>query len=278
MNPKIISIEGNIGSGKSTIVHNLEKKLEHNKKYVFLREPVDIWQTIKDTYGKTILEKFYEDQEKYAFAFQVMAYATRSAILQEAIRNNPDCKYILCERSLEADNQIFAKMLNDDNNYEDSDSIELETFGASDVTQLSWIQLLNAYSCTECGRCTSECPANLSGKKLSPRKIMMDTRDRLTEISKKRKAKSEKKFKGDGKKLLGDYISTEEIWACTSCNACVESCPIDIDPLSIIMSMRQYLVLEKSAAPYDLNNMMNNIENNGAPWPFNQEDRTNWIN
>ena len=169
-------------------------------------------------------------------------------------------------------------MLNDDNNYEDSDSLEVETFGASDVTELSWIQLLNAYSCTECGRCTSECPANLSGKKLSPRKIMMDTRDRLTDISKKRKAKSEKKFKGDGKKLLGDYISTEEIWACTSCNACVESCPIDIDPLSIIMSMRQYLVLEKSAAPYDLNNMMNNIENNGAPWPFNQEDRTNWIN
>lgn len=125
MNPKIISIEGNIGSGKSTIVHNLEKKLEHNKKYVFLREPVDIWQTIKDTYGKTILEKFYEDQEKYAFAFQVMAYATRSAILQEAIRNNPDCKYILCERSLEADNQIFAKMLNDDNKME---SVEYEIY------------------------------------------------------------------------------------------------------------------------------------------------------
>ena len=168
-------------------------------------------------------------------------------------------------------------MLNEDTNYEDSDGLEVESFGASDVTELSWIQLLNAYSCTECGRCTSECPANLSGKKLSPRKIMMDTRDRLTEISKKIKVKSEN-FKGDGKKLLGDYISTEEIWACTSCNACVESCPIDIDPLSIIMSMRQHLVLEKSAAPYDLNNMMNNIENNGAPWPFNQEDRTNWIN
>lgn len=106
----------------------------------------------------------------------------------------------------------------------------------------------------------------------------MDTRDRLTEISKSIKAKSEKKFKGDGKKLLGDYISTEEIWACTSCNACVESCPIDIDPLSIIMSMRQYLVLENSAAPSDLNSMMNNIENNGAPWPFNQDDRVNWIN
>lgn len=125
MNPKIISIEGNIGSGKSTIVHNLEKKLQHNKNYVFLREPVDIWQTIKDTYGKTILEKFYENQEKYAFAFQVMAYATRSAILQDAIRNNPHCKYILCERSLEADNQIFAKMLNDDNKME---SVEYEIY------------------------------------------------------------------------------------------------------------------------------------------------------
>ena len=168
-------------------------------------------------------------------------------------------------------------MLDNNNNFENNDVSEIETFGASDVTELSWIQLLNAYSCTECGRCSSVCPANLSGKKLSPRKIMMDTRDRLTEISKNIKADSEK-YLGDGKKLLGDYISTEEIWACTSCNACVESCPIDIDPLSIIMSMRQYLVLEKSAAPSDLNNMMNNIENNGAPWPFSQQERTNWIN
>ena len=168
-------------------------------------------------------------------------------------------------------------MLDDNNNYEDNDVSEIETFGASDVTELSWIQLLNAYSCTECGRCTSECPANLSGKKLSPRKIMMDTRDRLTEFSKNIKLNSEE-YSGDGKKLLGDYISNEEIWACTSCNACVEACPIDIDPLSIIMSMRQYLVLEKAAAPQDLNNMMNNIENNGAPWPFSQQDRTNWIN
>ena len=168
-------------------------------------------------------------------------------------------------------------ILDDNNNYEDNDGSEIETFGASDVTELSWIQLLNAYSCTECGRCTSECPANLSGKKLSPRKIMMDTRDRLTEFSKNIKLNSEE-YSGDEKKLLGDYISNEEIWACTSCNACVEACPIDIDPLSIIMSMRQYLVLEKSAAPQDLNNMMNNIENNGAPWPFNQQDRTNWIN
>ena len=168
-------------------------------------------------------------------------------------------------------------MLDDNNNIEGTDVSEVETFGANDVTELTWIQLLNAYSCTECGRCTSNCPANISGKKLSPRKIMMDTRDRLTELSNKIRSNSEN-FKGDGKKLLGDYISTEEVWACTSCNACVESCPIDIDPLSIIMSMRQYLVLENSAAPSDLNNMMNNIENNGAPWPFNQQDRTNWIN
>ena len=168
-------------------------------------------------------------------------------------------------------------MLDDNNNMGDTDISEVETFGASDVTELTWIQLLNAYSCTECGRCTSNCPANISGKKLSPRKIMMDTRDRLTELSNKIRLNTEN-FKGDGKKLLGDYISTEEVWACTSCNACVESCPIDIDPLSIIMSMRQYLVLENSAAPSDLNNMMNNIENNGAPWPFNQQDRTNWIN
>ena len=118
MNVKIISIEGNIGSGKSTVVHNLEQKLKNNQDYVFLREPVDIWQTIKDQYGKTILEKFYENQDKYSFAFQVMAYATRTAILQEAIRKNPQCKYVLCERSLEADNRIFAKMLFDDNKME----------------------------------------------------------------------------------------------------------------------------------------------------------------
>tara|TARA_B100000123_G_scaffold134123_2_gene98940 strand:+ start:3318 stop:4088 length:771 start_codon:yes stop_codon:yes gene_type:complete len=118
MSVKIISIEGNIGSGKSTVVHNLEQKLKNNQDYVFLREPVDIWQSIKDQYGKTILEKFYENQDKYSFAFQVMAYATRTAILQEAIRKNPQCKYVLCERSLEADNRIFAKMLFDDNKME----------------------------------------------------------------------------------------------------------------------------------------------------------------
>ena len=150
-----------------------------------------------------------------------------------------------------------------------------EKFGVSDVTDMNWIQLMNAYTCTECGRCTSECPANQTGKKLSPRKIMMDTRDRLVEVGKNYK-KNNGKILSDGKELLNDYISPEEIWACTSCNACVESCPIGIDPLSIIMDMRQYLVMEKSSAPGDLNNMMGNIENNGAPWPFNNQDRLLW--
>lgn len=155
------------------------------------------------------------------------------------------------------------------------DSVEVEKFGASDVMDLSQVQLLNAYTCTECGRCTSECPANQTGKKLSPRKIMMDTRDRVTEVGNNIE-KNKGQFVDDGKQLLGDYISHEELWACTSCNACVEACPVDIDPLSIIMEMRQYLVMEESAAPSDLNNMMSNIENNGAPWPFNQQDRANW--
>ena len=150
-----------------------------------------------------------------------------------------------------------------------------DKFGASDVLDLNWVQLMNAYSCTECGRCSSDCPANQTGKLLSPRKIMMDTRDRLNEVG-NNISKNKGKFEDDGKQLLGDYIKPEELWACTSCNACVESCPIDIDPLSIIMSMRQFLVMEKSDAPSDINNMMNNIENNGAPWPFNQNDRAIW--
>lgn len=151
-----------------------------------------------------------------------------------------------------------------------------EKFGASDVTDLNWVQLMNAYSCTECGRCTSECPANQTGKKLSPRKVMMDTRDRLEEVGKNIAVNGS--FVDDGKQLLDNYITKEELWACTTCNACTEACPISIDPLSIIMDMRRYMVMEESSAPSDLNNAMTNIENNGAPWPFNQMDRANWVN
>lgn len=148
-------------------------------------------------------------------------------------------------------------------------------FGASDVQDLNWVQLLNAYTCTECGRCTSSCPANQTGKKLSPRKIMMDTRDRLEEVGRNIDA-NKGVFVPDNKALLNDYITPEELWACTSCNACVEECPVNISPLSIIMDMRRYLVMEQSAAPTELNNMMTNIENNGAPWQYNQMDRLNW--
>jgi heterodisulfide reductase subunit C len=156
-----------------------------------------------------------------------------------------------------------------------TDSEEIEKFGASDVMDLNKLQLLNSYSCTECGRCTSVCPANITGKKLSPRKIMMDTRDRIEEVGKNIDMNKDV-FVPDGKSLLNDYISKEELWACTSCNACVEECPISIDPLSIILDMRRYLVMEESSAPLELNNMMSNIENNGAPWPYNQMDRLNW--
>jgi heterodisulfide reductase subunit C len=170
-------------------------------------------------------------------------------------------------------------MLNDsstdqEENFEEN-SNEMIKFGASDVSDLNWLQLLNAYSCTECGRCTSVCPANITGKKLSPRKIMMNTRDRLEEVS-RNIDKNKGSFVNDGKKLIDDYISREELWACTSCNACVEECPISIDPLSIILDMRRYLVMEEASAPAELNNMMSNIENNGAPWPYNQMDRLNW--
>lgn len=150
-------------------------------------------------------------------------------------------------------------------------------FGASDVQDLNWVQLLNAYTCTECGRCTSSCPANQTGKKLSPRKIMMDTRDRLEEVGKNIDA-NKGIFVPDNKSLLNDYITPEELWACTSCNACVEECPVNISPLSIIMDMRRYLVMEQSAAPMPLNTMMTNIENNGAPWQYSQQDRLNWKN
>jgi heterodisulfide reductase subunit C len=151
-----------------------------------------------------------------------------------------------------------------------------QRFGVKDVQDLSWKNLMDAYSCTECGRCTAACPQNITGKKLSPRKIMMDTRDRLTEVG-KNIDKNKGTFVDDGKSLF-DYISTEEIWACNTCNACVQECPVNIDPLAIIVDMRRFLVMEQSAAPNELNMMFTNTENNGAPWQFAQSDRANWRN
>lgn len=151
---------------------------------------------------------------------------------------------------------------------------EPERFGAKDVDDLTWKQLMDSYTCTECGRCTSVCPANQTGKLLSPRKIMMDTRDRLVE--KGQHVRKNGADNDDGKSLLRDYISEEELWACTTCNACVEACPVNIDPLSIITEMRRYLVMEESKTPSELTPMLSNIENNGAPWQFAQTDRLNW--
>ena len=151
----------------------------------------------------------------------------------------------------------------------------LDRFGAKDVEDLTWKSLMDAYTCTECGRCTSACPASQTGKLLSPRKIIMDTRDRLEEVG-VNKRKNGPDFK-DKKSLLGDYITEEEIWACTSCNACVQECPVSIDPLSIIIDLRRYLVMEESKVPSELAGMLTNIENNGAPWQFAQADRNNWV-
>lgn len=147
-------------------------------------------------------------------------------------------------------------------------------FGAKDVYDLSWKNLMDAYTCTECGRCSSACPANQTGKLLSPRKIMMDTRDRLEEVGKF--SRKNGKDARDGKSLLGNYILEEEIWACTTCNACVQECPVNIDPLAIIVELRRYLVMEESKNPVALTGMFSNIENNGAPWQFSPSDRLNW--
>ena len=147
-------------------------------------------------------------------------------------------------------------------------------FGAKDVEDLTRFNIMNAYACTECGRCTSECPANLTGKKLSPRKIMMDVRDRVEEIGQLRL--NQTNSLDDSKTLLGDYISKEEIFACTSCNACVEACPLNIDPLSIILQLRRYTAMEESSSPADWNSMFSNIETNFAPWKFAATDRFNW--
>jgi heterodisulfide reductase subunit C len=151
---------------------------------------------------------------------------------------------------------------------------EPHRFGAKDVPDLSWKNLLDAYSCTECGRCTAVCPANMTGKLLSPRKIMMDTRDRMEEIGKN--IDKNTTFQDDGKSLLHDYISTEELRACTTCQACVEACPVSIDPLSIIMQLRRNLIMEESNAPQEWNLMSSNIENNMAPWKFSPDDRDHW--
>lgn len=147
-------------------------------------------------------------------------------------------------------------------------------FGVKDVTDLTWKSLMDSYTCTECGRCTAACPANITGKLLSPRKIVMDTRDRLEEYADNRRKHG--KDYDDGKSLLYDYITEEEVWACTTCNACVQECPVNIDPLAIIMDLRQYLVMEQSKMPTELAGMFTNIENNGAPWQFPANDRLNW--
>lgn len=148
-------------------------------------------------------------------------------------------------------------------------------FGAKDIQDLSWKNLMDAYSCTECGRCTSACPANVTGKQLSPRKIMMDTRDRLEEVGKNMQTNGGE-FKDDGKSLYGDYISAEELRACTTCNACVQECPILISPLDIILQLRRYQIMEESDAPASWNAMFSNLENNQAPWKFSPADRFNW--
>jgi heterodisulfide reductase subunit C len=155
-----------------------------------------------------------------------------------------------------------------------TDTAAPEKFGAKDVMDLSWKNLMDAYSCTECGRCSTACPANSTGKLLSPRKIMMTTRDRLEEVGKN--IDTHKVFKEDGKSLLHDYISTEELRACTTCNACVEECPVSISPLDIILELRRSLVMEESNAPAEWNGMFSNIENNFAPWKFAPDDRDAW--
>tara|TARA_B000000475_G_scaffold122015_1_gene98616 strand:- start:170 stop:688 length:519 start_codon:yes stop_codon:yes gene_type:complete len=151
----------------------------------------------------------------------------------------------------------------------EDNQVNSSLFGARDATDLNWVQLLNAYSCTECGRCSSVCPANQTGKLLSPRKVMMDTRDRIEEIG-----NNDEK---DNNYLLGNFITKEELWACTTCNACTDACPINLDPLSIIVDLRRYLVMEESSAPTELNNMFSNVENNGAPWQFSAADRLKWV-
>lgn len=156
-----------------------------------------------------------------------------------------------------------------------SDAATPQKFGAKDIMDLSWKNLMDAYSCTECGRCSAACPANITGKLLSPRKIMMDTRDRMEEVSKN--INKNKEFKEDGKSLLHDYISVEELRACTTCNACVQECPVSISPLDIILQLRRHLVMEESNSPQEWTTMFSNVENNFAPWKFSPDERDKWV-
>jgi Fe-S oxidoreductase len=157
---------------------------------------------------------------------------------------------------------------------EDEEKEDTGRFGVLDVEDVTWMNYFDSLSCTQCGRCTSVCPANVTGKKLSPRKLMMDVRTRMNEKG-PGMLKNGKDY-SDNKSLLRDMISEEEIWACTLCNACARECPINIDQPTLIIQMRRYLVMEEAAAPAELNNIFSNIENNGAPWQFSQDDRMQW--
>lgn len=169
---------------------------------------------------------------------------------------------------------IFKPELAPANGEDQTKNEAIKSFGAKDIFDLSWKNLLDAYTCTECGRCTAACPANITGKLLSPRKIMMDTRDRMEDVRKN--INENGTFKDDGKTLLNDYISVEELRACTSCNACVEECPVSISPLNIIFELRRSLIMEESNAPAEWNAMFSNIENNFAPWKFSPDERDKW--
>jgi Fe-S oxidoreductase len=169
---------------------------------------------------------------------------------------------------------MFKPELAPANDVGQTQNADTSRFGAKDIFDLSWKNLLDAYTCTECGRCTAACPANITGKLLSPRKIMMDTRDRMEDVRKN--IKENGSFKDDGKALLHDYITVEELRACTSCNACVEECPVSINPLNIIFELRRSLIMEESNAPAEWNAMFSNIENNFAPWKLSPDDRDKW--